>query len=353
MRKVAVIALIACTCSLASAAQMEVIPLMYLDANDFAASLRGGGSLSSDVLAQEATDFALGVMEDVSRRARGGTSMPDTLAYSRARAVPGGGGQDLSGLRPEGLSTLAAAPNQNALVVRGELRAIDELREVIAMLDVPTPMVNVDLLMDQLSTAASRRLDPHLRAWSWGGEASMGRLSDPVLGFSTNGLRGILGYDAGSTRRHTVTGANVTGMSGTPLVISAGEVRPRIAANVWYDPWGRRHVEYYPEAVFAGVTLWVLPTVHADDTVTMVLRPMLSEVAGAAPQIGAGDIIRRTLVETTVRVPDGQPLVIGGLDRRLDELSRDFPASQGTRRGDDSSIITVTPTIIRMRGTGG
>jgi hypothetical protein len=253
---------------------------------------------------------------------------------------------------PEGLAAPpVAAPNQNALIVRGELEAIDRLREVVAMLDVPTPMVNVDLLVDEVSTSRAREIDPHLRSWGWGGDTSVGTLSEPVLGFSAHGTRGLIGYDAGSSRRHTLTGANVTGMSGTPMVISAGEVRPRIASEVWYDPWGQRHVRQYVEAVFAGMTLWVLPTVNADDTVTMVLRPVLSEVAGPAPQVGAGDVIKRTLVETTVRVPDGQSLVIGGLDRRLDQMTRSFPASRGMRRADNSSIITVTPSIIRMRGT--
>ncbi|MGI5816474.1 MAG: type II secretion system protein GspD [Armatimonadota bacterium] len=352
MRHAAVITLILCASSFAAADQIEIIDLMYLDAREFAASLRGVGG-PSNVLAEEATGFALEAMQDVSRRARGRTSMPESMAYSRARAVPGGG-QDMSSLLPAGLAgPPVATPNRNALIVRGDFAAIDRLREVVAMLDVPTPMVNVDLLMDRLSTSRSRQIDPHFETWGWGGDLSAGALPRPVIGFRAGDLRALLGYEEGSSRRQTLTGANITGMSATPLVISAGEVRPRIVSEVWYDPWGQRRVEYYPEAVFAGITLWVLPTVHADNTVTMVLRPMLSEVVGTATQIGAGDIIHRTMLETTVRVPDGQSLVIGGLDRRLDEMTRSFPVSRGTMRGDDSSVISVTPTIIRMRGTGG
>lgn len=351
LKRIAIVLLALSACSFVFADRIEVIDLMYLDADEFAASLQGGGG-APDVLDQEAVGFALDVMQDVSQRARGRSSLPESIVYSRGRSVRGDG-QDFSSLLPEGLTTLAATPNQNALIVRGEIDAIDRLQEVIAMLDVPTPMVNVDLMMDRISTNCSRQLDPHLQSWGWGGDLSAGAPGGPVLGFRAGNLSGLLGYDARSSQRHTVTSANVTGMSGTPLVISAGEVRPRIVADVWYDPWGQRHVQYYPEAVFAGMTLWVLPTAHADNTVTMVLRPVLSEVAGAAPQIGAGDIIRRTMVETTVRVPDGQSLVIGGLDRRLDEMTRNFPASRGAVRSDDSSVITVTPTIIRMRGTGG
>ncbi|MFP4249271.1 MAG: type II secretion system protein GspD [Armatimonadota bacterium] len=352
MRRLAVIALILGACSLSTASQIEIIELMYLDANELAVSLQGGSN-ASDALTQEATGFALDVVNDVSRRAQGRSSMPDSLAYSRARSVPGGAAQDMSSLLPDGLAgPPVAAPNQNALVVRGEIGAIDRLRETIAMLDVPTPMVNVDLLMDRITRSRSREINPHLQSWGWGGDASAGSLRDPVLGFRAGGVRGLLGYDEGSSRRQVLTGSNVTGMSGTPLIISAGEIRPQIATDVWYDPWGQRRVEQYVEAVFAGMTLWVLPTVNADDTVTMVLRPVLSEVVGPAPQIGAGDIVHRTMVETTVRVPDGQPLVIGGLDRRIDEMTRSFPASRGTQRADNSSVITVTPTVIRMRGTG-
>ena len=346
MKRAAIIALIIGASSACWAQPFEIIDLLHLNAREFAASLGGGGG-ATGVLASATTGFALDVLQDVSQRGRGATSMPDSLTYSRAQSVPGSGA-DLSGLLPNGLTAPpVATPNRNALIVRGSARAVDEMREIIAMLDVPTPMVNVDLMMDQVSTQTSREITPHLQAWGFGGDVSAGALPQPVVGFRAGNLRALLGYDAGDTRRRTVTGANVTGMSGTPLVISAGEVRPRISASVWYDGWGQRHVEYYPEATFAGITLWVLPTVNRDNTVTMVLRPMLSEFAGAAPQAGAGDIVRRTLVETTVRVPDGQSLVIGGLDRRLDEISRRFPAAQGSLYSDDSSVITVTPTIIR------
>ncbi len=332
---------------------IEVIDLLHLDAREFAASLSGSPGSVGNALAAEAADFAVAAMHHVAQRAttRTGSMQPQT--FSRGRSVTGGGA-DLSHLLPGGLAAPPmAAPNRNGLVVRGEPEAIDELRELIAMLDVPTPMVNVEVAMDEVSTARSRQIDPSLQAWGWSGDLSLGRLGEPVLGFRLDDLHAVLGYGAGWTQRAVTTAANVTGMSGQPMVISAGEARPRIAGEVYYDPWGRRRVEYYTEAVFVGVTFWVLPTVHADDTVTMVLRPVLSEVAGPAAQVGAGDVIQRTLVETTVRVPSGRSLVIGGLDRRLDELSRSFPASMGKMRTDNSSVITVTPTIVRMRGTGG
>ncbi len=347
MRHATIIALILCTSVISGAGQLEIIQLMHLNAKEFATSLRGGTSERSETLSREAADFATDVMADVANRGQGRTSMPEALGYSRARAVPEAGGRDLSSLMPEGLTTLAAAPNQNALIVRGEREAIDELREVVKMLDVPTPMVNVDLMMDRISRQSAREIDPHLRAWGWAGDVSAGALPEPVLGFRAGSIRGLPGYEAGTTRRHTVTGANVTGFSGTPLVISAGEARPQYQSEVWYDPWGQRHVRYHTSAAFAGITLRVLPTVNADQTVTMVLRPVLSEVVGRAGQVGPNDIIRRTMVETKVRVPDGQSLVIGGLDRRLDEMTRNFPASRGWQRGSDSSVITVTPAIIR------
>ena len=331
-----------------SAEQIEVIDLLHLNAPEFAASLAGGGG-GADALEKETTAFALDVLQDVSRQTYGRSSVSESLSYSRARSVPGAGA-DLSGLLPDGLASApVATPNRNALIVRGTPEGIDKLREVIAMLDVPTPMVNIDLLMDQITRESAREIYPRLRSWGWAGELSVGSNRPPVLGFSAGGLSLSGGYDAGSSSRRTRTGANITGMSGMPLVISAGEVRPRISSYVRYDNWGQRYVDYATEAAFAGVTLWVLPTVHADGSVTMVLRPMLSEFVGALNRPSAGDIVRRTLVETTVRVPDGQSLVIGGLDRHLDEISRSFPGGRGSLYADDSSVISVTPTIIRTR----
>ncbi|HCA46672.1 MAG TPA: hypothetical protein DEP45_04710 [Armatimonadetes bacterium] len=349
MRRAALILISLISAAACFAEQLEIIDLLHLNAPEFAASL-AGRSAGADVLESETTAFAADVLRDVSQQTRGRSSVAGSLTYSRAQSIPGAGA-DLSGLLPDGLSSPpVATPNRNALIVRGTPEAIDKLREVIAMLDVPTPMVNIDLLMDQITREFAREIYPRLRSWGWAGELSAGADRPPVLGFAAGGFSLSGGYDAGSSSRRTRTGANITGMSGMPLVISAGEVRPRISSCVWYDNWGQRHVDYATEAAFAGITLWVLPTVHADNTITMVLRPMLSEFAGFVDRAGAGEIVRRTLVETTVRVPDGQSLVIGGLDRRLDEISRSFPGGGGSLSADDSSVITVTPTIIRMQG---
>lgn len=349
MRRHAIVAIIMLTAQAPAAAEgIEIIDLMHLDAAQFAASLAGPDTKPTDVLREEAVAFAVDAVRHAADQARGRSGTMEPIPVSRGRSVPSGG-QDLSHLLPEGLAgPPVAAPNRNALIARGSAEAIDELRELIAMLDVPTPMVNVELAWEEVSREAMRQIEPALRAWGWGGEASAGRALKPLLGYALEGLQAILGYDAGTRRRQATTAANVTGMSATPMVISAGQVRPWIASSVHYDPWGRRHVEYYPEAAFVGVTLWVLPTVHRDDTVTMVLRPMLSEAAGPAAQVGAADVVTRTLVETTVRVADGQPMVIGGMDRRLDELSRSFPASEGRVRTSRGSVMTVTPRIVRQ-----
>lgn len=350
MRTVAVLLIVLLSILPAVADQMVVIDLLHLSARGFATSIAGGGS-PLGALDSEATDFALSAMQDVGMRARGQRGLPSSLSYSRARSIPDGSA-DLSHLLPEGLAgPPVAAPNRNALIVRGRPEAIDRMREIVAMLDLPTPMVNVELEMDEVSTSDSRRISPYLETWGWGGEAAIGRRTAPALGYRIGNLAAMLGYDARSSHRRASTATHITGMSGLPLIISAGEARPRIVSEVYYDRWGRRHIHYYPEAVFAGVSLWVLPTVHADDSVTMVLRPMFSEVVGPAQQIGAGDIMRRTMLETTVRVPDGQSLVIGGLDRHLDEMSRSYPASSGQARTGNSSVITVTPSIVRMQGS--
>lgn len=349
---VAIVLVLIATGPLTAADLIEVLPLMHLNAQDLAASLAGGGDVSAgELLDREATAFALDAMRYAARQWGGRATQPRPQAVSRARSVPGGG-PDLSGLLPEGLSgPPVAAPNRNALIVRGEVGAIDRLREVIALLDVPTPMVNVELALDEVSSTLARQIDPALRAWGFGGELATGTAAQPVLGFATADLVATLGYEASTARRRTMTATNITGMSGKPLLISVGEIRPRVTSRLSWDPWGNRHVEYSVEGIFVGVTFWVLPTLNADDTVTMVLRPELSEAVGPAVQIGAGDIIRRTLVETTVRVPDGQSLVIGGLDRRADEITRGLPGSWSAVRTDSSSILSVTPHIVRALDT--
>jgi general secretion pathway protein D len=66
----------------------------------------------------------------------------------------------------------------------------------------------------------------------------------------------------------------------------------------------------------AGVKLEVVPTIAADGTIQMVVTPSFSRLTGYTPGEQPQPIIDRREARTTVRVANGQTLVIGGLRQR-------------------------------------
>ena len=116
-----------------------------------------------------------------------------------------------------------------------------------------------------------------------------------------------------------------------------------------------------PQTVTEGIVLDVTPQIGENDTITMNIRPSISERVGQAtsPQGGTVPIIAVRAADTVVRVKDGQTVVIGGLMQHRSTknvsgvpLLQDIPVMGGLFRqkeDDDRKtelIILLTPTVL-------
>lgn len=333
----------------AAQVQTMVIDLRAADARSMAAVFGPQQQDPYHLLGEAAVNFTLNTMQQIAQLPSPGREMGLPPRGVSAAQGLNTSAQNLSRLLPDGITAPpTVAPNRNALIVTGTLEAIDEFREILALLDVPATMVNIALRLDEVSNSVMRSLTPEMHTWGLradldlGGPAAGGNL----LRYALPNLSLLGGFGYGTGARKGMTEAQVTGTSGQPCLIAAGEVRPWFSGHVYYDPWGGRHVDYIPHAAFAGVTFWVLPQVIGDNAVRMQIAADFSEVAGPAPDVRAGEITVHHLIETTVTVADGQPMVIGGMRRSLDEANRRWPGSTSGLRTDSDSIITVTPRII-------
>ena len=108
----------------------------------------------------------------------------------------------------------------------------------------------------------------------------------------------------------------------------------------------------------AGVKLNVLPRIAEDGTIQMVVEPEFSRLTGFTPESQQPIIDRRT-AKTTVRVMNGQTLVIGGLRQRTDvgtfngiPLLKDIPylgilfRSRETDVRESELIVFIQPEIV-------
>lgn len=111
------------------------------------------------------------------------------------------------------------------------------------------------------------------------------------------------------------------------------------------------------ETISAGVILKVRPYVVEDGEILLTLSPEVSNVVGAGLQ--ELPVVSRRIVTTTVRVKEGETLVLGGL-RQLIEVTTegkvpllgDIPIigalfrHKKTTSEDKDVVILITPRIL-------
>jgi type II secretory pathway component GspD/PulD (secretin) len=328
---------------------MRVLRLNFADATVLA-SYFGGADLAApedtaEVFARETVALAMRRMPAVEGQ---------WLSNSMARSYPGG---SMGGALqpPAGLSAPPTAiPAQNALVLRGTTDALDRMEEIIAMLDRPQRMVNIELMLLDEPEEVVEQWGVDFR--SFGGDVGVGSVGNaPGAGaFLRYGLGAtdlLAGYDRRRTRGRNVTGANVTTFDNNPATISFGEILPFFVSHVSYDWWGNRRVDTEPYSIFTGIELFVHPRITGNDTVTMLIRPTIVEAIGAvtSPDGSTIPITKNIGTETRVRVADGQPLVIGGFSQMRDSTTDRFASLLGetTVKRSSHPVLIVTPHIIR------
>jgi general secretion pathway protein D len=137
---------------------------------------------------------------------------------------------------------------------------------------------------------------------------------------------------------------------------------PFFAATVSYNNYGVRTVDFQPDFVPVENYLDVMPRVNADDSITLMLMPNISNVAGyvEGPNGERIPIATYQNVFTQLTVKDGETAVIGGLITKDDSTTKlhtpllsKIPIigklfdSRAKNLNDTELLIFVTPRILR------
>jgi len=345
---VALVWIVAATAAMAQDGQIRMVRLNFADAEAIAGLL---GGLAPGRTEPNPDVFVYETVVDAVRR------LPnDAGRWSQnagGQSYPTGGAGALR--PPEGLTQPPVAiVQQNSILLRGSADALDQTEEIIRMLDKPQAMVNIDLRMVDDPTEQVQQwgvdfqsFSPNLQVGTVGNAPASGLQVQWGLG----DIQALTGLDLRHSRGKYVVGANVTTFNNTPATVSFGQVLPFFVGHVTYDVFGTRHVDYEPNAIFTGIEFWVLPRITANDTVTMHLIPTITDAVGAvtAPDGSSIPITKTVMTDVQVRVPDGQSMVIGGMQRSSDDATQRFRSLLGETKVTRSThpVLIVTPHIIR------
>ncbi len=218
------------------------------------------------------------------------------------------------------LPYIKANKHNNSVTITAPQNIIERFKDDIKKIDRPRQQVMMEALVVEVSEAGKKELGIR-----WGSMQEGGFTVNPPSSFSYENFVGTTTSDnfefSGTVTQSTMLTLKTMIQNGTATV----RANPRISALNGEEASifiGREEFflintgsQAYPynslQSIDTGVTLKVIPSVSSDGAITVKIQPEVSEVIGT----GATNlpIVNRRKVSTTVRVFDGETIVIGGL----------------------------------------
>jgi len=243
----------------------------------------------------------------------------------------GGGGQGggLVGLYPENMAPPIAFLDDNSLIVRGTPEDIDQVQEIVSLLDKPAKQVEISVKFISITTTFE---DAFGIDWAVNnGELQIfhqgfapPQATNTVVRWASGNFDTQLNALLKSSRATVVNEPRVAVTNNMEAEVEFGTEIPIITATVTYNQFGNRQVDYSIDSVDVENFLYVMPRVNADDSVTLMLQPQISNVTGyvETPDGTRVPIFTYQTVYTQIRVPDGETVVLGGLISKDDSTTR-------------------------------
>ena len=283
------------------------------------------------------------------------------------RGMGGGGTGGFTALLPEDISAVTAFLDDNSLIVRGTAEAIDEFRETVAMLDKPAKQVEVAVKFISITTTFEEAFgvdwaikNTRIEVFNQG--FAPPQAINSVVRFATGNLDAQLNALVKSSRATVISEPRVATTNNMFASVEFSTEIPFFAANVSYNQFGVRTVDFEPDWIPVENYLDVMPRVNADDSITLMLMPNISNVAGfvEGPNGERIPITTYQNVFTQLTVKDGETAVIGGLITKDDSTTKlrtpllsQIPIigklfdSRAKNLNDTELLIFVTPRILR------
>lgn len=273
----------------------------------------------------------------------------------------------------------------NALIIFAPEEVIDQAKALKSLLDIPTPQVEIEVKLIELSENAARRMGVN---YGFGGSKFGAGFNNPQPDVTAGGPGNQAGNPSteGSAITFTALG-NFTANFNARLeaVVNDGSAQVIASPKVTTQDNKQatiRLVDRYPilQTTLAqngqttqnvtfqdiGQTLNITPRIDTQDHVTLELKPEISSQGSpVALSTGPVPVINTRSVDTTMRVRNGETIVIGGLKRedvltsmRKIPLLGDIPLLgnffrfTSTDRTKTDILLVVTPRLItKLRGS--
>lgn len=337
----------------------QVVKLRYADVSEIVGILTGNATIkSNDEFTPEEPNFG---SAGGSTFFGGGTGLP-SVPMLNTSTIPVANSDSLGQAVD---ASIGIDRRLNAIILRGPPDRVAEIKQEIAMLDVPVTSVVLETEFVELSETGARNLgldfnngNGQITAVNVDYSHGFPGFSDtPKHGGVTAAFQVALYAQIAKGQGKIVSKPRISAQSGATAKIVTGDALP-ILTSIALS--GVNAVQQQVEYVNVGVTLQIAPRVSNDGFVTAHVFAVVSSVTGFSQ--GYPTISQRE-ASTSATVRDGEPFVIGGLteESRIANKSKipllgDIPllgtlfTVDHTNQEKRDLYIVVTPHIVGPHG---
>ena len=222
-------------------------------------------------------------------------------------AATEGQAQPAEGAAPK--VSIVADERTNTLIVTGTAEQIQMVEKLIPTLDKPVEQVNVQVRIQEVSSSVLRNLGLN---WNLAGGNFVAALVDSGLSLIFDSTRTLASLNISATLNalekqglsRKINDSNITMLNNQKGRIQSG-----------FTFFIRRVVEGKVEKVpyDAGVIVEVTPQVTNSGEIVLKIHTEVSDILERNPVDGDVDKLSKQVSDTTLRVKDGQTVVLGGL----------------------------------------
>ncbi|MGV6816430.1 MAG: type II secretion system secretin GspD [Thiotrichales bacterium] len=288
---------------------------------------------------------------------------------------------------------IQADVTNNAIVITAPPSVQQELRQVIAQLDIRRAQVLVEAIVAEVRLELAKELGTSFAAYSQDSQGdangpaivtNLGSLTTTVLsavnGAIPSNLNGMLigGGDTGPGKTNfaillkALAQDAATNILSTPTLVTLDNVEAEITVGQevpfvtgQFSNTGSTTSSVNPfqtiERKDVGLTLKLKPQINEGDAVQLEIEQESSSLAASASGVNASDVItNKRTIKTSVLAQDGQVIVLGGLiddsyrdTREKVPLLGDIPVLgnlfrfNGTSKTKQSLMVFIRPVILR------
>ncbi|NLY10198.1 MAG: hypothetical protein GX020_00685 [Firmicutes bacterium] len=223
-------------------------------------------------------------------------------------------------------SKMLVIPDQNSLVISGRLDQIERAEDYLRSIDKPNPQIVFEVMIVEVSRRTSDQL-------GFSGSTADGTFKFDLLGGSPFTLSLGSAFLADPSFTLTLSALVQQGQAkllANPHIatLNGKEASFNVLTTARYwapqtvtdeDQKGNSNVIPAFRTIETGIRLYLKPWISANGDITIELNPEISDSAGSTSGSSLPSTNDRS-ISTTVRVKDGETIVIGGLIQRREQV---------------------------------